>query len=120
METHLLNPKNAEDLVSAFSWLLEMINITSLQLGRDESVKEDKTVRGSADIIACYRESNSNVILAVDCTIGVPDGHKIDKIRNTADFISRKIGFPVKAVIVTSEKSSITKEERPKTFCKNN
>lgn len=114
MEEHLLNPKNAEDLVAAFSWLLEMISITSLRLGIDESVKEEKTERGSADIIACYRESDSSVILAIDCTIGVPDGHKIDKIKNTADYVSRKIGFPVKAVIVTSEKSSITKEQGQK------
>lgn len=118
MEEHLLNPKSAEDLVAAFSWLLEMISITSLQLGKDESVKEEKTERGSADIIACYRESNSSVILAIDCTIGVPDGHKIDRIKNTADYVSRKIGFPVKAVIVTSQKSSITKEQGQKYFVK--
>jgi len=108
MEEHLLNPKEAEDLVAAFSWLLEMIDIASLQLGRDETVREDVASKGSADIIACYRESNA--ILAIDCTIGVPDEPKIDKIKNTAEYISRKIGLPVKAVIVTSQKSIITKE----------
>jgi hypothetical protein len=40
----------------------------------------------------------------------VPDGHKIDKIKNTAEFASRKIGFPIKAIIITSQKSSASKE----------
>jgi hypothetical protein len=110
MEEHLLNPREPEDLVAAFSWLLEMINIASLQLGRDETVREGLESKGSADIIACYRESDACTILAIDCTIGVPDEPKIDKIRNTADYISRKIGLPVKAVIVTSQKSVTTKE----------
>jgi len=110
MEEHLLNPKEAEDLVAAFSWLLEMIDIASLQLGRDETVREDAASKGSADIIACYRESNARTILAIDCTIGVPGEPKIDRIKNTAEYISRKIGLPVKAVIVTSQKSVITKE----------
>jgi hypothetical protein len=114
MEEHLANPKKAEDLVAAFSWLLELINITALQLGRDEYVREEKAEKGSADIIGCFRESNSSVIFAIDCTIGVPDPNKIDKIKNTAEYLSRKIGFPVKAVIVTSENSSITKEQGQK------
>ncbi|MGO8805336.1 MAG: hypothetical protein ACLQO7_01855 [Candidatus Bathyarchaeia archaeon] len=110
MEEHLLNPKEAGDLVFGFAWLLEMTGISALQLGRDEIVREEKAVKGSADIIACYRESTGSTILAIDCTIGVPDGNKIDKIKNTADYLSRKTGSPVKAVIVTSEKSSTTKE----------
>ncbi|MGD0643591.1 MAG: hypothetical protein ABSA75_01650 [Candidatus Bathyarchaeia archaeon] len=111
MEEHILNPKEPEDLEAGFTWLLEMLDITSLQLGhRNEQVREEKTEKGSADIISCYHESTSNIILAIDCTMAVPDGHKIDKIKNTAEFISRKIGFPVRPIIVTSEKSSITKE----------
>lgn len=110
MEEYLLNPKKAEDLVAAFSWLLEMIDVASLQLGRDETVREDKTSKGSADIIACYRDSDVRTILVIDCTMGVPDEPKIDKIRNTAEYISRKISLPVKPLIVTSQKSAITKE----------
>lgn len=110
MEEHLLNPKNAEDLVAAFSWMLEMINIPALQIaGRDEKIREEKTEKGSADIIACYCESNTQRILVIDCTIGVPDGPKIDNIKNTAEYVSRKIGNPVEAVIVTSKKSDMTK-----------
>jgi len=110
MEEHLLNPKKAEDLVAAFSWMLEMIDVASLQLGRDETVREDAASKGSADIVACYRESNTRTILAIDCTTGVPGEPKIDKIKNTAEYLSRKIGLPVKAVIVTSQKSVMTKE----------
>jgi hypothetical protein len=110
MEDHLLDPKDSDDLVSALTWLLEMIGIEALKMGRDEYVREEKSEKGSADIIACYRDSSSITILAIDCTMGVPDEHKIDKIKNTSDFISRKIAFPVKPVIVTSERSRITKE----------
>jgi hypothetical protein len=110
MEEHLLNPKEAGDLVFGFAWLLEMIGISALQLGRDEPVREEKAEKGSADIIASYRENTGNIIIAIDCTIGVPDGNKIDKIKNTADFLSRRTGSPVKPVIVTSEKSSAIKE----------
>jgi hypothetical protein len=114
IEEHLLYPKEAEDLVSAFSWLLEMIGISSLQLGRDENIREEGIEKGSADIIASYRESTLLNIIVIDCTIAVPSEHKIDKIKNTAEYVSRKIGFPVKAVIVTSEKSSLTKEQGQK------
>ena len=110
MEEHLLNPKQHGDLVAAFSWLLEMINIAALQLGRDEPLREEKAEKGSSDIIACYRESNERTILAIDCTTGVPDEPKIDKIKNTAEYISRKIGLPIKPLIVTSQKSVMTKE----------
>lgn len=111
LEEHLFNPKKAEDLESAFTWLLEMINISALRLGRDESVREETTERGSADILAIYCEKGAEQIIAIDCTINVPDGNKIDKIKNTADYISRKIGYPIKPVIVTSANTSLTKEE---------
>ncbi len=108
LEDHLLNPKDDEDLVSAFSWLLEMIDIQALRLGKDETVRENKTHKGSADIIAY--DSNFEKLLAIDCTIGVPKGDKIDRIKNTANYISRRIKFHVKAMIVTSVNASTQKE----------
>ena len=109
MEAHLLNPKNDEDFTASFSWLLEMTGIQSLKLGRDETVRENKTHKGSADIIAHDHESNK--VLAIDCTIGVPSESKIDKIKGTADYISRKITFSVKAVIVTAAKAPAQKDQ---------
>ncbi len=109
IEEHLLNPRDDEDFVAAFSWLLEMIDIQSIRLGRDEVVRENKTQKGSADIIAY--DSNSNNLLAIDCTLGVPSEPKIDRIKNTADYISRMITFSVKAVIVTSRKSPAAKDQ---------
>ena len=108
MEKHLLDPKDDEDLEASVSWLLEMMNIRSLKLGRDEAVRENKTEKGSADIIAYDPESRK--MLVIDCTFGVPSGTKIDKIKNTADYISRKIMSPVKAVIVTAKKSATQKD----------
>lgn len=112
MEKHLLNPKDEEDFVASFSWLLEMIDIRSLKLGRDEIVRENKTQKGSADIIAY--DSKSNKVLVVDCTIGVPSEPKIDKIRNTAKYIARRITFPVEAVIVAAAKSPAVKDQAQK------
>jgi len=101
MEAHLLNPKSDEDLDSGFSWLLEMIDIRSLRLAKKgENISEDKVQKGSADIIAY--DSNSKMLLAIDCTRGVPKGDKIDRIKNTAEYISRKTRITVKAVIITS------------------
>lgn len=108
MEERILDPKGEVDLTSAFSWLLEIIDIQSLRLGKDENIREDKMPKGSADIIAYY--SNSKKILAIDCTIGMPDGAKINRIKNTADYISRIIQLPVKAMIVTSVNASIQKD----------
>lgn len=116
METHLLNPKDAEDLVASFSWLLEMIDIRALKLGRDETVRENKTQKGSADIIAY--DSKSNKMLVIDCTIGVPSESKIDKIKNTAEYISRKTKLPVGAAIVTAEKSPAAKQLAGKFYVK--
>ena len=107
-EEHLLNPSDDEDFVSSVSWLLERIAFRSLKLGRDETLRENKTEKGSADIIAHHPESKQ--VLVVDCTIGVPSEPKIDKIKNTADYISRKITFPVKPLIVTAKKSTANKE----------
>ena len=116
MEKHLLNPKDDEDFVASVSWLLEMIGIQCLKLGRDEIVRENKTEKGSADIVAY--DSESNKVLAVDCTIRVPSESKIDKIKGTAEYISRKTTFPVKAVIVTAEKSPAAKELASKYYVK--
>jgi len=116
MENHLLNPKDEEDLVASFSWLLEMIDIRSLKLGRDEMVRENKTGKGSADIIAY--DSESNKVLVVDCTIGVPLESKIDRIGNTAKYISRKITSPVKAVIISSAKCPAVKDQAQKYYVK--
>ena len=107
MEKHLLDPKTEKDFEAAFSWLLEMVGIQSLKLGRDEIVRENKTEKGSADIIAY--DSESSKVLLIDCTIGVPSEPKIDRIKNTADYISRKITFSVEAVIVTAVKSPLAK-----------
>lgn len=115
MEEHLFNPKNSKDLEEAFTWLLEMINITAIRLGKDEAIREEeKMVIGAADILAIYSESNADRIIVIDCTASVPDGNKIDKIKNTADYISRKISYPIKPVIVTSQNTSLTKDEGKK------
>ena len=109
IEKHLLNPKNKEDFVASFSWLLEMMDIRSLKLGRDETVRENKIGKGSADIIAY--DSESNRVLVIDCTIAVPSESKIDKIKNTADLVSHKISFPIEAIIVTAAKSPAVKNK---------
>ena len=112
METHLLNPVDAKDFEVAVSWLLENIGIRHFELGRDEAVRDNKTEKGSADIIAYDPESN--VLFVIDCTIGVPSEPKIDKIRSTAEYISRKISYPVEAVIFTSRKAEATKDQARK------
>ena len=91
-----------------------MINISALRLGRDETIREEKAQRGSADILASYCENNVEHIMAIDCTITVPDGTKIDMIKNTADYRSRKIRYPIKPVIVTSANTSVVKEDGKK------
>jgi len=116
LEKHLLDPKDQEDLVASFSWLLEMIDIRSLKLGRDERVRENKTEKGSADIIAY--DSESNKVLVIDCTIGVPSESKIDKIRNTSNYIARRITFPVKTIIVSAAKSPAQKNQAQKYYVK--
>jgi len=108
MEEHLLNPKTDKDFVASVSWLLERIDIRTLKLGRDETVRENQTEKGSADIIAYHSEPKE--VLVIDCTIAVPSESKIDKIKSTAEYISRKITFPVKAVIVTAKKSPLAKQ----------
>ena len=108
MEEHLLDPKTDKDFVASVSWLLERIDIRPLKLGRDETVRENRTEKGSADIIAYNSEPKE--VLVIDCTIAVPSETKIDKIKSTAEYISRKITFPVRAVIVTAKKSPLAKQ----------
>jgi hypothetical protein len=112
MEEHLLNPADAEDFANAVTWLLECIDVRCFKLAKGETIRENKTEMGSADIIAFC--SNEKEIIAIDCTIGVPQEPKIDKIKNTAEYVSRKIGLPVRAMIFTSKKAMMVKESANK------
>lgn len=113
METHLLNPHDDKDFEASVSWLLEMIGFETFRLGQDEIVRENNTEKGSADIIVDERsrEYEGCRLLVVDCTMRVPRADKVDKIRNTADYISRKITFPVRAVIVTADRAPVMKQQ---------
>jgi hypothetical protein len=110
MEEHLLNPNDDEDFAASVYWLLEGLDIRCLKLrrGRSEVIRENKTEKGSADIIAY--DSKYRKLIVIDCTIAVPQAGKIDKIKSTADYISRKITYPVKAAIFTAKKAVAMKE----------
>jgi len=112
MEEYLLDAKDDDDFVSSVSWLLEIVDMRAIKLAPAEAVRENKHEKGSADIIAY--DSQTHEIFAIDCTIGVPQSAKIDNIKNTADYISRKITLPVKAVIVTAKKCPTAKEDARK------
>ena len=93
-------PPQTKKQVAACCWLLALIGFRSLNLGAVENFDETFYINGrerSADIIAYDPEVN--ILLIVDCTITQPRKDKINKIKNTSDYISQKLkdvlAFPV-------------------------
>lgn len=108
VEENLLNPKDDKIFVMAVSWLLETINMRTLMLGRRfEIIRENGIEKGSADILAC--DSISKRLVVIDCTVSPPPANKIDKIRNTANYVSRKINNIAKPLIITPSDASAAK-----------
>jgi len=109
MEENLLNPKDDKIFVMAVSWLLEMINMRTIMLGgRFEAIRENRIEKGSADILAC--DSISKRLSVIDCTVSPPPANKIDKIKNTANYVSYKINNIAKPLIITPSAASAAKQ----------
>ena len=97
--------------ISSTMWLLSILNINSIPLGifkRDgEQVQENgKLLNFSVDILAQVDE----VFLVIDCTVTVPDSQKIDKILNTASYLTKKTNCDYIPVLVSNQETSMTKE----------
>jgi hypothetical protein len=89
---HYITSADEKKQVAACSWLLALIGFKSLNLGAVENFDETFYINGrerSADIIAYDPEVN--ILLIVDCTITQPKKDKVNKIKNTSDYISQTI-----------------------------
>ena len=102
--------------VLATSWILSLLDFRCLYLGgvskNDENILENKNWRYSADMLAT--RSDGKISLVVDCTTSVPPNEKIDKIKNTANYLSKKVGKEVNPVIFCSVEASMSKGEAVK------
>ena len=78
--------------VVSTTWLLSLLDFATLELGgyvhEDEKIYDDD--RYAADILAY--NADRQMFLVVDCTKTVPFDNKIDKIRNAAEEINKRIG----------------------------
>jgi hypothetical protein len=84
-------------------WLFSLLGLRCVPLliyRKGEQVREEKSVVGSADILASDPQLGLG-LMVIDCTRAVPDNPKTDELRNTALFLSEQLGHPVHAVIVT-------------------
>lgn len=115
----LCHMSNERKQVTGVSWLLAMtcFNIIPLSIVSpdDEKIKMVQP-NPSCDILVCAY-GKSQVLLAIDCTTSVPDREKINKIRNTTDFLAGKlrnivpVGWetPIIPVIIASTDASVIK-----------
>jgi len=99
LDRNFENPNNDKDFELSVYWYLELIGFHTIKLEKGEIIRENKINKGSADIL--FYDNESKTMFAVDCTIGVPAADKIDKIRNTSNYISECYKFPVKPIIFT-------------------
>ena len=103
-----------EKVISTF---LELLHFSTIHLGKDgETIRENKMEIGSADILL-YEAENENLFL-IDCTLRAPSNQKIDNIRNSADYISRKMGYQIKPIIFCASNCPQVKEGAVKTNVK--
>jgi len=104
------SPKSQALFELSISWLLELLGYNTIYLSKDgEILKEDKIHKGSADIIA-YNDI-SKFFYVIDCTISPPSSEKIDKIRNTAEYIARKNDMFVKPFIFCAQNCYAVKND---------
>lgn len=96
--------KDSETQVQLSCQLLSLINFAVINLGsfgNDGEQLKDKNSIHSLDILA-YNEKKS-IFLAVDCTITIPSQPKINKIFNTAKYLSQETNKNFIPVIISQE-----------------
>ena len=95
-------------------WLLSILDANPIALGildknRDGEQITENGVRlnFSADIIADF----DDVPLVIDCTTGVPETQKIDKIYNTARYLTKKTSKTFLPIIISNQSAKGMKQE---------
>ncbi|MGB8936768.1 MAG: hypothetical protein WCC17_16880 [Candidatus Nitrosopolaris sp.] len=68
----------------------------------DEKMKDGQIEKGSVDTIA-YAMMPNTTLLVIDFTTSPPNPSKIDKIRDSAKFISEKLSIPTTPVIICNK-----------------
>jgi len=96
---HLLNPykvkKRGMDSSKVFeraiSWLLSHFGINVIKLDEYEKLREETTgvELGSIDLLAC--DKNKNLLLLINCTIGIPDEKDIDSLNYVKSLVYDKL-----------------------------
>lgn len=95
-------------------WLLSLLDANPIPLGIfDKNGKGEQIMNignrlnYSADIIANF----DGVPLIVDCTVTVPNSQKIDKISNTAEYLTKNLGKKFIPLIISNQPSKAMKHE---------
>ena len=91
----LLNPATDIEQTTGVSWLLNLLDFRTIDLGRMkgrsklnlEAIKASSR-QDSCDFLVVH---GSDKVIAMDCTITIPRPDKIQKIRNTADAITESL-----------------------------
>ena len=101
LESNLRNPANADDFETAISWLFQLFGYRTLHFNKSgERITEKLVIKSSADLIMYYIKENK--LYCIDCTVTSPPSDKIDKIKHTSEYISRKINTPVTPLIISA------------------
>jgi len=107
LKDNLEDPSDDKAFETAVCWFLELIGFHTIKLENGEIIRENGVNKGSADIL--FYDNELKTIFVVDCTIGVPPPNKIDKIKNTSNYISRSYNFPIKPIIFSPKLCSSVK-----------
>jgi len=111
IEKYLLDAKDAENFESAVSWLLQIIGFHAMKLNdkaKGQSLRVDGAEVGSADILAY--DPQTGRLLVVDCTIGVPESAKLQRIKNSAERL-RSPTCDCDAVLITGQDAALPKRD---------
>lgn len=87
VEGVLLNPgKQGQDFEAAFAWLLQLLGFAPIHIG---------AVSGLSDEVDILAQASDSDVLAVECTVGLPNDEKLTKLITRTARLQRQYQPPV-------------------------
>jgi hypothetical protein len=98
--------------VKSSIWLLSLLDANPIPLGifdkdGEQIMKNGNKLNYSGDILAIFE----GVPIIVDCTVSVPNTQKIDKISNTAEYLTKTTGKRIIPLMISNQPGKAMRQE---------
>jgi hypothetical protein len=86
---YLTSKSSEPKRVASTSWLLSMLGLNLIPLGLLDREKDEKIISSRSQYACDILAFNGRTLFAIDCTDTAPKPNKVDKIKNTSDYLMR-------------------------------